>query len=254
MLWLYQRVLTQTARRALSSWPAALSLIVYALILIAATFVLGQLGIIGGFLLGFVLAACWSSYLELISQAVTGIRFRLTWDDFRQTFMVRFWDVVSVLFAFWIISLVTRPLLGGDHGVALSAMLGFAMAFFFNVVPELLYQGSSRSFQLLLDSARFVMEHPLSWFLPNLLFAALALLAGGGLSIQHPAKLLILFGDTFSSPIGVLSLFAQWPAWAWPIALLALHFVMVFRGLLFKELSSGGGNTRMQAFRRRMGG
>lgn len=254
MFWLYQRVLTQTARRAIASWPAALSLIVYGLLLFAASFLLQPFGIVGGFVLGFVLAACWSSYLELISQAVTGIRFRVTWDDFRQTFMVRLWDVVSVLFAFWIISLVTRPLLMGEHGAALSAMLGFAMAFFFNAVPELLYQGNSRSFALLLDSARFVMEHPVSWFLPNVLFAALALLAGGRLSIQHPAQLLILFGNTFSSPTGVLPIVLDWPPWAWPLALLALHFVMVFRGLLFKELSSGGGNARMQAFRRRMGG
>ncbi len=253
MFWIYKKVLTQAVQRTVTSWYGVLALIVYALILVPTYMLAMRLGIVGGFLIGLVLAACWSSYLEIISQAVSGARLRLDWDDFKATFGARFWDVISVMFAFWLISMLTLPLLASSHGPALSAILGFAMAFFFNAVPELLYQGNNRSFGLLLDSARFVMEHPLSWMAPNVLFAALALGARGELNVAHPVELLIVFGNTFSSPEGVARLLFG-PLWTIPPALLFLHFAMIFRGLLFQELASGRANPRLREFQRRMRG
>ena len=110
------------------------------------------------------------------------------------------------------------------------------MAFFFNAVPELLYQGNTRSFALLLASARFMLAHPVVWLLPNLVFAAAVMAAGGGLHFEKPAEVLIAFGNTFSSPIGVIGLFSGLPLWALPVALFALHYAMIFRGVLFREL------------------
>ena len=254
MLSLYREVTVLAARRAVAAWPVALSLVVYALILYGAALVLLPLGIVGGFIMAFVAAACWSSYLELIAQAVAGSKIRLDWDELRRTFGARLWDVVSVMFAFWIIALLTEPLKSGPNGEAIAAILGFAMAFFFNTVPEQLYQGRSRSFSLLLDSGRFMMANPVAWLLPNLLFAAVALAAGGGLRVHRAAELLILFATTFSSPLGAALILERLPLWSLPIALFGLHYVMVFRGILFKELSSGGGNARLRKFQARLRG
>jgi hypothetical protein len=254
MLSLYRQVAVDAGRRAIAAWPVALSLVVYAILLVAAGIAAAPLGIVGGLLLGLVAAACWSSYLELISQAVAGSKIRIRWDDFKRTFLARFWDVISVMFAFWIISFLTTPLVRGPNGPAASAMIGFAMAFFFNPVPELLYQGNSRSFALLLDSARFMFRFPVVWLLPNLVFAALGLVASGRLDINHPAELLILFGATFSSPAGIARIFTGLPYWALPIALFVLHYAMIFRGLLYRELVSGGGNTRLRAFQAKLRG
>lgn len=254
MLSLYWDVANRAARRAATSWPVALSLVVYAVIIFFAGYLVLDFGIVGGFIMGFVIAACWSSYLELLSQAVDGARFRVTWEEFKGTFLKRFWDVISVMFALWILSLLTMPLMMGSHAVQLSAIFGFAIAFFFNAVPELLYQGSSRSFALLVESVRFVTEHPVQWFAPNVVFAGLALWASGGLDVSHPAAFLIAFGNTFSSPAGVAAIFSRLPLWALPIELLVLHFVMIFRGILFHELQAGGGSARLRAFRRKMRG
>ena len=202
MFSLYARVAGLAGRRGLAAWPAAFSLVVYGLIAWGAAIVAAPLGIIGGILLTFVWAACWSSYLELISQAVEGTKIRLRIDDLRRTFLTRFWDVVSVMFAFWIIGFVAKAVTSGANGDALGAILGFAMAFFFNAVPELLYQGGSRSFALLLDSGRFMTAHYLVWLPPNLVFAAAALAAGGRLHFHRPAEALLLFANTFSSPVG----------------------------------------------------
>jgi hypothetical protein len=249
MFSLYRKVAAEAARNAARAWPVALSLVAYAVILVLAGTVAAPLGMIGGMLLGLVAAACWSSYLELISQAVAGSKIRVRWDEFKRTFGARFWDVISVMFAFFIIGFVTRPLSAGENGAATSAILGIAMAFFFNAVPELLYQGRSRSFSLLLESARFMLANPVVWLLPNLLLAALAMAASGGLRFHRPAELLIAFGNTFSSPVGVIGLFTGLPYWTLPIALFSLHYAMIFRGILFRELTSGtGGNARLRAF------
>ena len=254
MLSLYRQVTLEAARRAVAAWPAALALPIYAVLLVAAAVALAPLGIIGGFLIGFVAAACWSSYLDLISQAVAGSKIRLRWDDFKRTFLARFWDVISVMFAFWIISLVTTPLTRGPSGRAAAGVIGFATAFFFNAVPEMLYQGRSRSFALLMDSARFMFRFPVVWLLPNVLFAAAALGAAGLLQqITQPAEALILFGAFFSGA-GLLQVFAGIPRWALPIALVGVHVVMIFRGILFRELVSGGGNARLRAFQAKMRG
>ena len=248
MLSIYRRVIAAAARSSLRAWPAALSLVVYAVVLVLAIQLAGSLGILGGILLGLVAAGCWSSYLELVSQAVAGGKIRVQWDELKRTFGARFWDVISVMFAFFIISFLTGPLRTGENGVALSAILGIATAFFFNAVPELLYQGSVRSFALLLASARFMLAHPVVWLLPNIAFAALALAATGGLRFHRPAELMIAFGSIFSSPTGVAGLFTGLPLWSLPLALFALHFAMIFRGLLFRELTTGAGNARLLAF------
>lgn len=254
MLLLFRDVAVLAARRAVRAWPVALSFVLYAAILIGAGVVLGPLGMIGGFALGLVAAACWSSYLELIAQAVAGGKIRLRWDDFKRTFGARFWDVISVMFAFWIISLLMGPALRGPQGERVAAVFGIAVAFFFNAVPELLYQGRSRSFALLVDSGRFMIANPLVWLLPNIVFAALFLMPTGRLAVNHPIELLLVFGSTFSSPAGMASLATGWPVWVWPLTLFGLHYVMVFRGLLFRELSSGAGSSRLRAFRAKMRG
>lgn len=221
----------------------AFAVLVYAVAFVGAAMLVNPLGMVGGFILGFVAAACLSGYLFLLSQAVRGAPFR--WADLKQGFGALFWDVVSVLFAFWVISLASGLVIksAGNQGPPLAAVIGLAMAFFLNPVPEMLYLGRSRSFELLLESARFVLANPVAWFLPNLLFAAAALGPLGALRVGHPGELLLLLSEVFS-PSGLMGLVARLPLWALPIALIVVHYVMIFRGLLFQELTSGGARRR----------
>ena len=222
----------------------------YPLILYVGGMLTASTGMLGGILMSFVLAACWSSYLEIISEAVTSVRFRLSWDELKRTFGARFWDVVSVMFAFWMISLLTQPLLQGPRGPAFAAIIGLTIGFFFNAVPELLYQGSSRSFSLLADSGRFMTAHPAVWLLPNLLVVFLAFWLTGSIDLSQPQTLLVTFAYTFSSPMYLVGLLLNFPIWAIPLVIIFAHAFMIFRGLLFRELSRGGANRRLEAFRR----
>ena len=221
----------------------AFSLVLYAELMQLAAALLMPFGVLGGVLLGFASAACVSSYLHLLSQVVGGRKVTLT--DLRQSFGARFWDVVSVLFAFWIIDFVlgtmTRGM--GQNGVILRALIGLTMVVFFNPVPELLYRGSSRSFALLGDAARFVSAHGIEWLLPNLLIAAALLTPAGLLHASTMGERVLLLQSLFS-PMGVLGLMRLVPLWALPLLLLAIHWAMVFRGLLFGALASGGARRR----------
>jgi hypothetical protein len=243
MFGLYRDTAALAFRRAVKAWPVAFSLIVYAVIFAAAARLLVPLGIVGGLLLGLVAAACASGYLYLLLQAVRGTPLRF--DDFKRGFAALFWDVISVMFALWIIGLLVSLVVrgAGERGDAIAAMVALAMAFFLNPVPELIYLGKSRSFDLLLESSRFVMANPLVWFLPNLLFALVLLAPTGALAVSHPGELLLVFTAVFS-PGGLAATFGMLPLWLLPLLLLLVHYAMVFRGLLFEALSSGSARRR----------
>src|SRR6185369_12745777 len=166
---LYGREAVRALRYATRAWPVAFSLLLYAALLQLAAALVAPLGFVGGILMGFAAAACVSSYLHLLSQAVAGRAIKL--GDLKESFGARFWDVVSVLFAFWMIDFaltaVTRS--AGHNGAIARTLAGLAMAVFFNPVPELLYRGTSRSFALLGEAARFISKHGLEWLLPHLL-------------------------------------------------------------------------------------
>jgi hypothetical protein len=249
MLGLYKDVAILAAKRAAQSWLAALSIPIYALVVVGAATIAAPLGMIGGLIIGLVAAACFGAYLSLLASAVDGSKIRLA--DLKNG-LRSVWDVVSVFFAMWVIGLVVGFLknLAGPKAEAVGGVAALAMAIFFNVVPELIYQGRNRSFALLKESASFVTANPFAWFPPNLVFAFVILWATNTLTFSSPGELLVRL-SLLGSAGGVLAFIGGAPRWMIPLLIAFVHFVMVFRGLLFRELSSG--STRMRAFRRNMG-
>jgi len=249
MLKTYVELAALAAKRAVRSWLAALAIPLLALVWIEAARLFMPLGMVGGFLLGMVSAACVAIYLSMLGSAVAGSNIRLA--DFKHGLRA-FWDVVSVLFALWIINLGLAFVSSsaGSNQKAIVGVAGLAMAIFFNIVPELIYSSRSRSFALLKESATFVMANPFAWFAPNLLFAAVLLGALGSLSGAAPAEVILSFAAV-ATPHGFLSVVNAAPLWMAPFLIALFHFVMVFRGLLYQELASG--SSRMRAFRRSMG-
>jgi hypothetical protein len=154
-----------------------------------------------------------------------------------------------VFFAFWIIDFALTQVIApvaGPNGFIVVALAGLAMAVLFNPVPELLYQGESRSFQLLFESGRFISKHGLEWLLPNVLMAVL-LMAPLGL-LHGPAGQVVLHVATILSPrndgLGVFALFQRAPIYLQLPMLLFVHWLMMFRGLLFAELTRGSARQR----------
>lgn len=246
MLKIYADVAVLAARRAARSWLAAVSIPVYVLAIMLAAQLVAPLGMIGGIIIGFVAAACLGAYLSLLASAVAGTQIRLA--DLKKGLRA-LWDVMSVGFALWIISLLVKVVVGaaGDKGPAVAGVFSLAVAIFLNVVPELIYSSRNRSFALLKESATWIMANPFAWFPPNLLFAFAFLWSVGALSFSSPGALLVNLAALGSG--GFLSLIVASPLWKAPLLIVFLHYVMVFRGLLFQELSTG--SRRMREFQRR---
>lgn len=223
-LTMYARVLERSSTLMLRNWPVLATVFVYLAILDFTLPIAMALGMLGGFLVSLVRAACAASFLRLVEMIVRTSRVSL--DDFRRSFGVYLWDVVGVLFVLWIFQAVAVPaLLQSPSGLAIVVSLELVAFVFFNAVPELIYFGHHSALDLFAESARFITANWIEWFPPNLLAAVgfavlLALpLPGGALGLLLRSALLALF----------------------------VYFVMVMRGLLFQELY--GSSRRSRLFR-----
>ncbi len=238
MLKLYARLAGKAIRLALRGWPAAVVLPLYATLLQIARGLVAPMGMLGGFLLAIVVAFLASSYLNLVSLAVAGRKIGL--GDFRDSFLAYFGDVISVMFATWIIQLVVSVLTrdAGDRGTIIFVLVDLTMVVFFNPIPEMIYLGGgrTRSFALLMEAGRFITAHWPEWLAPSVVMAAV-LLAPTGL-IQHgPLAMRLLAFQSLFSLEGVAMTVNKIPLWLAPFMLIFINWAMVFRGLLFTELT-----------------
>jgi hypothetical protein len=253
---LYGWVALQALRLAAKAWAVALVVVGYAFLMGLAAQLLAPLGMVGGFLLGILEALVISSYLYLLSQAVAGSRISLT--DLRRNFASLFIEVIGVLFILWIAGYAVGFLarLAADRAAFVMAAYGLAVAVFLNPVPEIIYQGRApgRATELVMASVHFIQQHWIEWFVPNILFGvALVAIAYGGTALNAETLMTTLPG-LFSLQGGYQLapslLSGGRPLWQWPILLALVHYAMVYRGVLFHELASGG--WRVRAFRSRL--
>ena len=240
MLKLYARLAGKAIRLALRGWPAAVVLPLYAALLQIAAARLGPIGggLIGGLLVWLVVAFLASSYLNLVSLAVAGRK--IGFDDLRDSFLAHFMDVISVLAATWIIQFVVSRLTSGlgDRGTIIFILVDLTMVVFFNPVPEMIYlgRGQNRWFGLLMEAGQFITAHWPEWLAPSAVMAAV-LLAPTGVLLHGPMALRLLALQSLFSLDGLTATLDRIPLLLKPFMLIFLNWAMVFRGLLFTELS-----------------
>jgi len=222
---LYGRALRRAGELTLRNWPVAGSIFLYALVMRAALPVASALGILGGFLLSLVWAACVGSFLYLVEMMVRSGRVSL--DDVRRSAGAYVWDVVGVMFVVWIVFRLLAPALATiPQGPMLLLGLQLVVLVFFNAVPELIYVGRCSSLELLGESYAFIGDNWIEWF-----------------PITCALGVLVI----------IVALIPVAPLFEWPrdvVVALLVYFAMVVRGLLFLELH--GSTRRSLAFRHRM--
>jgi hypothetical protein len=224
---IYRRVFSRAGSLAIKNWPVLGTVFVYSAILSATGRLAMMLGIIGGFVLSLVWAACVGSCLYLVEMIVRTSRVSL--EDFRTSFGRYLWDVVGVAFLSWLFfSLATPVIVQLPQGPLILVCVHVAIFVFFNAVPELIYLGHYSSVQLLSESYAFVTTNWIEWFPANIAAA-------------------VIVYAVAAVPLGGVAVFAR-------AALLGLlvYFTMVMRGLLFIELH--GSTQRSRAFKYRSGG
>lgn len=225
---IYRRAVSRGGALAVRNWAVLLSVFAYAGILYLGGYLAMFVGIIGGFMMSLLFAACASSFLYLVEMIVRTNK--VTWEDFTRSFGVYLWDVVGVSFVLWLFWFVATPFLHQlPQGHVAVLAINLVLIVLFNAVPELIYLGHSGVVDLLSRSYQFIAANWIEWFPPNLLF-----LLGFELLWRLP------LGDGPVPLIGRVALVS-----------LFLYFAMVVRGFLFIELD--GSSRRARLFRHKMG-
>jgi hypothetical protein len=228
---------------------------IFALAQILITSILGQLGMVGGLILGAVNALTIGATLSLTEEAIRGGR-RLHWHNIPQSMGQYFWDVISVGFMVWFPLLFLEMGLQANPYQPLIATAVFFLIFvLLNPVPEVIYQSRKGSaLEIVQESYEFVLENWIEWFLPVAItlapfglsfFFQISSQAGrrGGLDFWHLITLpftvlsqwLSLLG--LSSNAGFIIVLLVTP--------IATVFMLLFRGHLFAALHRSSRRQRM---------
>jgi hypothetical protein len=243
---LYKEAIRDTIQTLARSHLAMVFLLVAFIVMLLAYPALSPFGIAGGFALGMMEAWIAGWYLALVEIGVAGRR-KITVDDIRECSGVYFWEVISVLFLFFI----ARLLLMGMPAV-LFIVVPVATVLF-NPAPEMIYQDRVQSLDLLGRSVKFMQENWPEWIgghlLPFGLLTTWAYLMTGSWSSDWILSTLTLFGPWFEfiqagslaimlGGTGVGGLFS------FVGIFIFVHGVMLFRGNLYKRLRHSSRRSR----------
>jgi hypothetical protein len=230
-LWIYRVAFRRTVELLAANLPVIFAPLGYSLILSAAATLLGPLGIIGGFIMTAVTAACASSALFVIENIVR--MGKTSFGDFTKGFSVYLWEIIGIAFSLWIPMMLLREVAATTpQGAVIVFLVQLLLYIILNPVPELIYQTRASGVGLISASYEFIVENWIEWFVPNVAIgiAAYWLL----IWLDIPASYL----PTFFSFFLLYSVFG-----------LLLMFLMIFRGLVFSELN--GTTRRSRAYRYR---
>jgi hypothetical protein len=225
---LYWDCLRRAVKGVLKSpWTLMLP-VAYLGIVMVAGMLLAPLGIVGGFLVGIISDLCTSSFLYFVAQAVLSSPSRPS--EMKRSFIAYFWPVVSFGFVMWFVMSMLRYALAANPngGVIQLGILAIA-AVLLNAVPEVIYQkGDVSGLAIIAASVRFIQEHWIEWFVPNVALGA-ALYGVTMLLLRVPFGLFLV-----------------------PIVGGALIYVATtFRGVLFHELETTSPYQRRMRYRAR---
>lgn len=242
---MYRQAATDTRQRLLRNWWVGLLPFLYGAILFLVALFVFPLGMVGGFIFGFISALCTSSYLYFIAGIVNGQRMLLS--ELGESWRPYLSPVITVLFFFFLVQLTlqfTSP--SRETSPAIAVLVALILLVLLNPLPEIVYLGRSDGFGMLQESFDFLRENWLEWFLPLVLFTILSFeiplplfspLQVGHLGFSFMSMVSLLFGSIENLLWSVISAFI-------------LLVLMVFRGLLFRGLF--GSSRRQRLFRSRL--
>ena len=233
IFWIYKTCLIRTVELVRNNLGIIFAPIAYGVLLSAATMLLAPLGIIGGIIMGVVLAACASSGLYLVENVVRMGKTSL--QDFARGFSVYIWEILTIAFIFWIpMRLLAQFAFTTPNGPLLYLGVQILLYVIFNAVPELIYQGRVSGLALLSASYQFIVENWIEWLLPNLLVGL------AGYMLRNLVYQLVAPMPFFLQYFLVEAAFG-----------LFLTFLMIFRGLLFSELNGTTRRSRVYRYKAR---
>jgi hypothetical protein len=243
---LYRQAAKEAWEKGSHSWWVGLLPFLYGPVFFLCSMFAARLGMLGGFLMGLVLAMSVSSYLYFIAGVVNGSRMSLT--ELGESWRPHLSSVINILFFLFLLQYVLALLTpaGDETAMLLAALIELILLVILNPIPEIIYQGRSEGFGMLQESIDFLRTSGVEWFFP---FIALAIFS----TFFFPMALLegpLQFGRlTFPTSIGGAAQSSLSGIFWTLLSGFVLFALMVFRGLLFRALS--GTTRRQRIFRAR---
>ena len=251
-LGLYQRAFVDGFAILLRHAWIVLLVPIYTVLLAVAEAATAPLGMVGGLVMYLAVAACLSSFLTVIGEAVTHQRVRF--GGLGPTFGRYLWSIVGIVFIFWIIHLLLALIVAENPAMMwLAVAVNTGIFVVFNAVPELIYQGERDGLGLLEDAVQFLRDNTIEWLVP----LAIMLLPLFAVDVEAGLVAMANLGAT-NALFWTIAMIEEWlPGGgevkrlvATALASIVIAWIMLFRGLLFRSLWRSG--RRQRVFEARM--
>lgn len=194
----------------------------------------GVLGLIGGIIIALFSASLISNYLYLLYSVINYNR--LTFQDFKDGFTYFLRKVYVVFFFAYIGNLILSILyrMLGRNANILSLIVNISILILLNPLPESIYLKTRDPMGSIMYAVDFMKENWLNWLIPNVFFhGILFYLTGNIITNLFSTHVSMGFGLGVGNIIKYL------------IAQVLFSFIMIYRGHLFKLLSTSTRRKRM---------
>ncbi|NLJ78843.1 MAG: hypothetical protein GX329_05735 [Tissierellia bacterium] len=194
----------------------------------------GILSILAGIATLIVGSSLISNYLYLLYNIINYDR--ITVDDFKNGFKYFIRKIYGVFFIAWIgsyfLSIVLNAI--GSNAILINRVIGIVILVALNPLPEIIYQRHYSSGDSIKYALGFMEENWLNWLLPNAIFHFILYLITNTLVLGLFTTYLPIGHDIGIRRIG-----------SYILGQTLFSFIMIYRGHLFKILSTSTRRKRM---------
>ena len=234
-----KQIIKKTIDSLMKNWMIIFTGIAYIIINILVFSVIfrlftGVLSIIAGLIAAIVSAGMISNYLYLLYNIINYDR--LTFQDFKDGFAFFLRKVYGVFFYAWIGSFVISMIGGmfGPNRGILNIIINLSILVLLNALPETIYLKSLDPMGSIMYAFDFIKDNWYNWLIPNaILYFGLFLMTGS------------IITDLFTTSIPMGMLFGGANIIKYLVGQLLFSFTMIYRGHLFKLLSTSNRRKRM---------
>lgn len=239
MIFVNKTTIKNTIGSFKNNWAIVFTGVIYItinilLLLLLSTFFQGILYIFAGFIMALVSASLVSNYLYLLFNVINYNQISL--EDFKEGFKAFLWKVYGVLFIAWIGQYLLNIILNliNLNWVNLSSIITLLIFIALNPLPETIYLKSYTPFESITYAFAFMKENWINWLLPNIVFYILIYLFTNK-----------IFTNIFTTHLNFVFDFSPRGIVLYLLGQLLFSIMMIYRGHLFKLLSTSSRRKRM---------
>lgn len=223
----------------IKNWIIVFTGIVYVflnitMIIIASTLFRGVLSILAGLIMAIVSSSLISNYLYLLFNIINYDK--ITLDNFKEGFKYFLWKVYGVFFIAWIGSYLLSMVLQmvGSNAKMVNTIVSIVILIALNPLPETIYQKYYSPGESIRYAFDFMKENWINWIIPNAVFHLILYLITNNLLL-----------DVFNTHLNFNLQFNIKGIAMYILGQGIFSFIMIYRGHLFKLLSTSTRRKRM---------